>query len=198
MKKISYSLHFGIIGSINSGKQILLDYLGDLAIEFDRNNEDDNEKGYHELLIVHKRVPIKIKVHIANYLNELMHAYEKIKRLDVLIFVLNMAEKNSINDYTLDKFKNFCEYSVFQGLTILIGIRGPLKSENQISKGDLINKAKNLNMLYCFEIQDKLEDIQEIFDKILNDFIFKFQFSSQELFERATEYGKKLYLSKRF
>ncbi len=100
------------------------------------------------------------------------------------------------NKENLDKLRNLIE---FKGVSVLIGINTdqiyekPINPNHfRISKTNLINKAKELNVIYCFEIQYKYKDLSEFYDKVLNDFVYKFQFKSPELFEQARNYGKEL------
>ena len=52
--------------------------------------------------------------------------------------------------------------------------------------------AKYLNLIYCYEISNKNEDVSEIYKKIFKDFLFRFQFTRPDLYEQARSYGKTL------
>lgn len=193
MKKISYSLRIGLIGSNNSGKELLLNYLEDTAIE--KNHSDDK----FEVLLIHKGIPFKIKVFPAENLIEVISEQSiNFGKLDVLIIILNLNDLNSIKEYEKEAFEEFRQFFLFQGLSILAGmdvkqiLKGSPSNNLRISRFNLIKKAKELNILYCFEIHNKERDISEIYNKLLNDFIFKFQYSTPELFEQAKIYGRKL------
>ncbi len=193
MKKISYSLRIGLIGSRNSGKELLLNYLDDIAIE--KNHSDDK----FEVLLIHKGIPFKIKVFPSENLIEVISEQSiNFAKLDVLIIILNLNDLNSIKEYEKEAFEEFRHFFLFQGLSILAGmdveqiLKGSPSNNLRISRFNLIKKAKELNILYCFEIYNKERDISEIYNKLLNDFIFKFQYSTPELFEQAKIYGREL------
>ncbi|MFX1322372.1 MAG: hypothetical protein ACFFAQ_12090 [Promethearchaeota archaeon] len=193
MKKISYSLRIGLIGSRNSGKELLLNYLDDIAIE--KNHSDEK----FEVLLVHKGIPFKINVFLAENLIEVISEQSiNFGKLDVLIIILNLNDLNSIKEFEKEIFEEFRQFFLFQGLSILAGmdveqiLKGSSSNNVRISRFNLIKKAKELNILYCFEIHNKERDISEIYNKLLNDFIFKFQYSTPELFEQAKIYGREL------
>ena len=193
MKKIRYSLRIGLIGSRNSGKELLLNYLDDIAIE--KNHSDEK----FEVLLVHKGIPFKINVFLAENLIEVISEQSiNFGKLDVLIIILNLNDLNSIKEFEKEIFEEFRQFFLFQGLSILAGmdveqiLKGSPSNNVRISRFNLIKKAKELNILYCFEIHNKERDISEIYNKLLNDFIFKFQYSTPELFEQAKIYGREL------
>ena len=66
-----------------------------------------------------------------------------------------------------------------------------------IWNADIINKAKELNILYTFEITNKSTDLSELFNKILDDFIYKIRIKTPELFDQARNYGKELSIKKK-
>jgi hypothetical protein len=199
LKKISYTLNLGLVGSYksgeDSGKGIFIDFLKDKAVEY---NLDD----YHEFLIIFNQIPIRMKIFPVEDFNELILNYDKIKKLDIIVLTLNMHEFNSINEYEKQSFEEFEKYYKFRGSSILVGIdvekiyRSTSKN-SRISYFNLIKKAKELNILYCFEIQNKNRDLSELYNRVLDDFIFKFQFSSPELFNQAKSYGKELSIKKK-
>ena len=94
--------------------------------------------------------------------------------------------------------EEFNEALSFQGLSMLVGMNVDKinnttpSSSLKISRFHLEKLTKDLNLIYCFEIYNNREDITEIFNKILDDFIFRFQYSSPDLFEKAKSYGKLL------
>ncbi len=206
MKKISYSLHLGIVGSKSSengsGREIFLDYLKNKTIDDKISEPNENDKSLFNYFIVYKQIPIKIKVFFAETLNEFIFNHEKIKKLDILILALNLYDLNSINEFTKENFDEFKDNFSFWGLTFLVGIdiiqifRKPVLADSlRINKIDLIKKAKELDFLYGYEIKDKDEDLIDFYDNIFNDFLVKFQISSPELYHLAKLYGE--YLKKR-
>ena len=203
MKKISYSLHLGIVGSKNSengsGREIFLDYLKNKTIDDKISETNENDKSLFNYFIVYKQIPIKIKVFSAENLNEFILNHEKIKKLDILILALNLYDLNSINEFNKENFDEFKDIFSFWGLSFLVGIdvnqifrKTILEDSWRINKIELIEKAKELDFLYCYEIKDKDKDLIDFYDNIFNNFIVKFQISSPELFDQAKSYGKEL------
>jgi len=203
LKKISYSLHLGIVGSKNSengsGREIFLDYLKNKTIDDKISRTNENDKNLFNYFIVYKQIPIKIKVFLAESLNEFIFNHEKIKKLDVLILALNLYDLNSITEFTKESFDQFKDIFSFWGLSFLVGIdvnqifRKPiLEHSTRINNIDLINKAKQLDLLYCYEINVKDKDLIDFYNNIFNNFLVKFQISSPELFDQAKSYGKDL------
>ena len=75
MKKISYSLRIGIIGNRDSISEIFLEDVKSIAIE-SRFSED-----FSELFIVFKQIPIKLKIFLAESLEELIYRFDDIEKL---------------------------------------------------------------------------------------------------------------------
>lgn len=192
MKKVSYSLRIAIIGDKAFNEQIFLNNLRNVAI--DSTFSED----IPEFFIVFNYVPIKIKVFLAESLELITHDYDKIEKLDVLILTANLYNPKSMIDYDKTNIEDFIEIFSFSGLSILAGmdvekIIGKSRSNKlKISRYKLKNIARELNLIYCFEIYDKQNDITEIYDKVFSDFYIKFQYSNPELFEQAKIYGKEL------
>ncbi len=152
----------------------------------------------YELLIVFKEIPIKIRIYIAEKLENLIYNFEKIQKLDVILITLNLYEPASLKAITKGLLKEFNEIFSFQGLSILVGMDNETlfnrsRSKNfKISRYQLEKITKDLKLIYCFEIINKNSDVNEIYNTILDDFKIRFQYSTPELFEAARDYGKKL------
>ena len=189
MKKISYSLRIGIVGSKDTKKEIFLDNIKETAIE------SKSFEAYFEFFLVFKQIPIKIKIFLAEDIDQLIYNYNRIKKLDVLILAMNLNESNSVHDYNEESMNEFNEIFSFQGISILVGMdisqifKTPPLNNLRISRYNLKKKTKELDLIYCFEIYNKAEDITEIYNKILDDFIFRFQYSNPELYAQAQKYG---------
>lgn len=189
MKKISYGLRFGLIGTKNSGKEILVNYLEKQAIEISHFKVNGMEEGCEEYFIVFKQIPIKIKAYLANSLKDFIYNVEKINSLDAIMLVLTINDVISNEQYKSEDFKDFCKDFSFEGVSVLAAMNIGSSSTPQLKREDLITKAKELNVIYCFEIRNNDDDLKEFYEKIFNDFIFKFQYSSSELFDKAKKYG---------
>ena len=192
MRKITYSLRIGIVGSKEITKKIFLDRLSMSSI--DKNLSDDNL----EFLIIYQQIPIKIKIFLAVRLEDLIYNFNMIEKLDVLILTLNLYEPDSINYYNKSLIQEFSEALSFQGLSVLVGMNieqifnKTLSKNLKISRFHLEKLTKDLGLIYCFEVYNNNQDITEIYNKIFNDFIFRFQYSNPDLFEKAKIYGKHL------
>ena len=198
MKKISYSLHLGLIGSETSGKEIFIEFLKEKGYEY---NDSDNS-GFHEVLLIFDQIPIKMKIFSMEDLDALVLNYEKIKKLDMIILAMSIYEIDSIKEINKELFENFEKDYSFQGSSVLAGIdvESVTSSNSQnvrISQSDIINKAKELNIVYTFEITNKSTDLSELFNKILDDFIYKIRIKTPELFDQARNYGKELSIKKK-
>jgi len=192
VKKVTYGVRIGIIGSLNSGREILTEYLKRTALNVILTNEDGTPKDLQEFLVIYKDIPIKIRVYEGKNIGQATYDYDKLENLDVLIFTLNLYDFNSLKTFNKGELDELSDYIMFQGISILDGIQKDFSSQYRISEVELIHKAKELDNLYCFAIEDDNGDLKEFYDKVLNDFIFKFQFSSPELFEHAKVYGAEL------
>ncbi|MHA1291554.1 MAG: hypothetical protein ACTSQJ_02670 [Promethearchaeota archaeon] len=186
MKKIIYSLNIGLIGSLNSGKEILFDYLEDNAIKSERLEDK------LEFIFIYKEIPIKIRFYPAKNLNEALDKWNNINILDVLILTLNLHNLNSLEIYNSRILDKLCEKLSFKGLSVLVGIQKDYSKIYRISKVELVKKAKDLNVLYCFEIQKNDKEILQFFSIIFEDFLFKFKYFNPEIFKLAKVYGYEL------
>ena len=182
-------MRFGLVGSNDSGKEILLNYLEKHAIEKNHFNSNRKEAEHDEYFVVVKQIPIKIKAFLANSLGDFINSVEKINFLDAIILTLNIKNDNLLEQYKQEEFKEFCKILSFEGFSVLTAINIGSSPPPRINRDDLINISKELNLLYCFEITNDKEDLLEFYEKIFNDFIFKFQYSSSELFDKAKKYG---------
>ena len=203
MRKISYSLNLGVIGfkdsEKKSGRELIIDFLKTKAIEDNLSNVDGFAEDYLEFFIVFKQIPIKVRAFLADNFPQIISNYKKIKKIDVLILALNIYDLNAIDALKKEEFDVFREIFSFWGTSILVGIdvnrifRIPPPPQGfRLSKDRLIKKAKELDILYTFEIKYKYKDLKEFSEKILNDYIIKIEHRSPEFFESAKLYGNEL------
>ncbi len=192
MKKIKFSLNLGIIGVDGSGIDFLIDYLKQSTLKNDKNEK------LNEFLIIYNDIPVKIKVFNGKDFNHFNERYENIRRIDAIIVMIDIYNLNSFNEDLFKGFEEFNTLYMFKGVSILAGIdkffieNGVVSDKLRISRINLIQKTKDLDFLYCFEIQNKNNDILEIFDKLINNFMIKVRNINAELLERAKTYGKEL------
>jgi hypothetical protein len=192
LKKVSLSINMVIIGGEDSGRELFQQYLDRIALRVDHNNK------IREYLLLHEKLPFKIKLYIAESFDQMKSQYPKLKTLDSLIISINIYDTQSIDRYTPAIIKNFFQQYKFQGLTMLVALdsyyieKGVPSEYFRISRLNLRKKTNQLNFIYCYEIQNKNGDIKEALEKILDDTLLKFQTSSPELLEYAKKYGLKL------
>ncbi|MFX0083297.1 MAG: hypothetical protein ACFE94_16245 [Candidatus Hodarchaeota archaeon] len=192
MKKISYNLRIGIVGNKDYNKEIFLDNLRDFAIDTKISEE------FSECFIIFKGIPIKLKIFLAINLEEVINNYDKIEKLDVIILTLDLFDTKSIYQYYKNMIEEFNEIFYFQGISILVGIdishifERKVSNIVRVSRYSLEDMTKYLNIIYCYEIYNKKGDVRKIYRKIFDDFIFRFRYSSQGLFEKARLYGETL------
>ncbi|MFW9902149.1 MAG: hypothetical protein ACFFDY_12865 [Candidatus Thorarchaeota archaeon] len=192
MKKISYTLRIGIIGKKKTIEPVFFERLKITAIKSKISDED------YEFLVVFKQIPIKIKIFIAEKIEELIFNFNKIKKLDVIILPINLNEPASLQTITKQLVDEFNELFSFQGLSILVGVdfenifNRSTSAKFRISRYQLEKITKDLNLIYCFEIINNNSDINEIYNTIFTEFMIRFQYSNPELFDVAKDYGKKL------
>ncbi len=160
--------------------------------------ETKSSKESFGFLIVFRQIPIKIKLFITESLESIIDNYEYIEKLDVIILTLNLYDRNSLNAINKHLVEEFYETFLFQGISVLVGMdiehlfnKSPSK-KYKISRFKLEKITQDLNFIYCFELFNKMRDINEIYNTLFNDFILRFQYSNPELFETAKEYGKEL------
>ncbi|MFX1389149.1 MAG: hypothetical protein ACFE9Z_03690 [Promethearchaeota archaeon] len=192
MKEIRYGLRIGFIGEKGLIREIFLEKLSKFALESEFSDED------YIFKILFKQIPIKIKVFIAETFENLLYKVNKIKKLDIIIITVNLHKIESLNNLNRKLIDDFNSQFLFNGLSVLVGMdleqifQKILSKKYKISRFQLEKIAKDLNLIYCYEVFNKNKDIDEIFDKLLNDFIIRFQYSNRDLFEKAKEYGKRL------
>lgn len=192
MKKISYNLRIGIVGNKNYHEEVFLDNIKDFAIAFNIMSP------YSDFFLIYKQIPIKVKIFSAETLEEVINNFDEIEKLDVIILTVNLTDINSINQYFKNIMEEFNELYYFQGISILVCIdiaqifKEKILKDIRVSRYSLKDMASYLNLIYCYEIYNITGDVIEIYKKIFDDFVFRFSYSSPELFEQAKNYGNSL------
>jgi hypothetical protein len=103
-----------------------------------------------------------------------------------------MESRENFNKLSRQKLIEINEIFLNDLNFLLIGVNSNSISNSKISDNLLIEKAKKINAIYCFKVNLDESDIIDILETILKDFIFKYKFTSPELFEKAKSYGKLL------
>ena len=182
----------GIVGNKKYNEAIFLESIRTLARKIEASND------FTEIFLIFEEIPIKIKIFLTECLEEVIDNYRKIQDLNIIIFTVDLFDIRSIEPYDLDLIEKFNEIYLFQGISILIGLdiaqifKNKISKKFKVSRFSLENKAKDLNLTYCYEIYNKTEDIIGMYNKIFNDFLFRFRYSSPELYKQARTYGKEL------
>ncbi|MHA1671839.1 MAG: hypothetical protein ACTSV5_14895 [Promethearchaeota archaeon] len=192
MKKINYKLHLGVIGEVDTGKNLILEFLSHLAISHSSSSINN------EFQIIHNSIPLKVKIFQGETIKDFIDTYNSIEHLDGIIQILDLYDPHSITQILPDNFFEFYNSYNFQGSKILAAvdmnlINGKTYEERlRISRLSLVRKTQELNFIYCFEITNQQSDFTELFDKIFDEAILKFKLSNPELYEQALNYGNML------
>lgn len=192
MKKVRFSVNLAIMGREDSCKELFQQHFYQIALDYCQNND------IHEYFVIHQEIPFKIRLIVVESLDQLIRETSKLKNLDALIICINIYNTQSINQYTPHSLNQFTQQYNFQVLTVFVGVdsyyieKGVPSEYFRISRLNLIKKTNELNFIYCFEIQNKSEDIEAILEQILNDILLRFQTSSPESLVRAKSYGQEL------
>lgn len=200
MKKITYSINFAFIGSNTSSneleKEIFIEYLKKIAIENNVKEINNIHESPLEFLIIFREIPIKIRVFLYKSFENFKFNNEKITNIDVIVFIFNIFDSNSMNSFNNESFEELKKnLTIKNRISVLAGIdleKNNYAERDRISRNQMIEKSKELDVLYTYEIKNDNEDISQFFEKILDDFILKFYYSSPELFDLAKLYGKEL------
>jgi len=190
LKDFHFSLNLGLIGTDDSRIDIILDYLKE------KTKLSSSEDSISEFQFIYEKVPLKMKIYQFKHFEDLTDDIRQLKKLDAIIVVVNLYNDQAISKLTLNKYKEFCDNFMFNGIAALVGIdpylieqKNPPASRN-INEFVLIQKTKELKFHYCFKIQNSQKDIADIFNKILNYVNLKLEFINPEMFERVKTNGK--------
>ena len=190
MKEFSYTINLGLVGTEDSKKKIFLDYLKQIALKF------DSKDLIWKFFFLFEGIPIKLKAILAESFEDLISKKIPFKRFDAIMIAANIYNDKSINNINIENYTKFSQRFLFDGISVLFGIDTFLilkkkpPNERRINEFSLIQKTRELELLYCFKIQNLQRDVKDVFDKILNDIYFKLEFLNPELFERAKVYGR--------
>ena len=163
LKDIIYSINLGLIGTEYSRLEIFIDYLKEIALNY------TSENLIYEFYLQYEGILINLRVVMADKFEDLIQRSENFKHFDVIIIAVNIYDKDSISNYTIQNYTVFRNYFFFNGISVLVGVdtflifqKEPPNKRN-ITEINLIQKTKELEFLYCFKIQDLNKDTSEIF-----------------------------------
>lgn len=186
MKEFSYSINIGIIGTKDSNKEIFNEFLHDIALKREKHDT------ITEFFLVYSNVPIKIKTHFYDDIKDFRLKKKIDQKFDVIIIILNLFNTESFDQLEINEFNKIFN---FTGISVLIGINkyiinpDSLLPDQKINEFSLIRKTRELNIHYCFKIQNDPKDVLEIFNQIMKDILYKFKTLNPELYEQALLYG---------
>ena len=167
-----------------------------MAIENNVREKNNINESPLEFLIIFREIPIKIRLFLYKSFENIKFNNEKITNIDVIVFIFNILDFNSLQSFNLESFEEFKKNISFTSrISVLAGIdleKNNYAESDRISRNQMIEKSKELDVLYTYEIRKNEEDISQFFEKILDDFVLKFYYSSPELFDLAKLYGKEL------
>jgi len=192
LKEFSYTINLALVGTEDSKKRIFLDYLEQIALKF------ASEDLIWKFFFLFEGIPINLKAILAESFEDLISKRFPFKRFDAIIIAANIYNEKSINNINIENYTKFSQRFLFDGISVLAGIdpflilKKKTPNERRINEFSLIQKTRELELLYCFKIQNLQRDVKEVFDKILKDIHFKLEFLNPELFDRAKAYGRNL------
>ncbi|MBD3193701.1 MAG: hypothetical protein GF317_01500 [Candidatus Lokiarchaeota archaeon] len=190
MKRISFNLRIGVIGAFKGEKEEFLSYIKKDSVQTETLDEDGLDGQLQQFLILYKSIPIKLRIYFFKNYSEIIENTNISKPFDVIIQFAHISEDLVLNNQ--NPLEELDRYTSGDISYILVGRELNNLDKAIINRTSLVHYAKKLGFLYCFLIQNRESDYQEIFNKFLDDLIFKFQYSSPEIFERAKKYGESL------
>jgi hypothetical protein len=148
LKDFHFSLNLGLIGTDDSRIDIILDYLKE------KTKLSSSEDSISEFQFIYEKVPLKMKIYQFKHFEDLTDDIRQLKKLDAIIVVVNLYNDQAISKLTLNKYKEFCDNFMFNGIAALVGIdpylieqKNPPASRN-INEFVLIQKTKELKFHY--------------------------------------------------
>jgi hypothetical protein len=190
LKEFSYSVNIGIIGTKDSNKEIFNSFLQNIALKC------ESEDTFTEFSLVYRDIPITIKTYLFENLKDSKLKKRKDQKFDVIIIMLNLYNIESFDELIINEFVEFSREFKFTGISVLTGInKYVIQPDNllpgqKINEFSLIRKTRELNIHYCFKIQNDPKDVLEIFNQIMKDILYKFKTLNPELYEQALKFGE--------
>ena len=154
----------------------------------------------YEKSLIYKKFPIKLRTWIIDNFSVISEIHKVIQDINALFLLFDLNDKNSLDFLQKEDLVKVLSIFEFSESIVLIGINYDNTFITQIDRMEVINKSLDLNVLYCFKVNLKnIEDLDEIFNKLIEDHILKMEFTSAELSKKAIindsfidfkEYGK--------
>ena len=189
LKEFIYSIKIGIIGNLDSNKEIINDFLQDFSIKTQKKDK------FSEFYLTFDGIPLKFKTftykNIKNFKLDLINS----QNFDVLIIFVNLYNQDAFFELKINELKDIWTHVRIPGISIMVGFNKYTSHPNDLLPGQkidefsLVQKSRELDFQYCFKIQNNQEDLKEIIDTISKDMNTKFQLLDPELFEQARIQG---------
>ena len=143
----------------------------------------------YEKSLRYNNIPLIIKIWIINTFSNMLEMYDIIQKINSLLLIFDIHDIDSFKFLKKEDFNKIINVFEFSESIIMIGINYGNSTGIQIDREQIIKKSLDLNILYCFEADLKnYDDLNEIFKKIIKDYVFKIQLTSPDLFEKVKTY----------
>jgi len=154
--------------------------------------EGEYDNGYtknfleYEKSLIYNNIPLKIKIWIINTFSNILEMHNIIQEINSLLLIFDIHNIDSFKFLKKEDFNEIINVFEFSESIIMVGINYGNSTGIQIDRDQIIKKSLNLNILYCFEADLKnFDDLNEIFNKIIKDYVFKIKITSPDLFEKV-------------
>lgn len=140
----------------------------------------------YEKSLRYNNIPLIIKIWIINTFSNMLEMYDIIQEINSLLLIFDLHDIDSFKFLKKEDFNEIINVFEFSESIIMVGINYGNSTGIQIDRDQIIKKSLNLNILYCFEADLKnFADLNEIFNKIIKDYVFKIKLTSPDLFEKV-------------
>jgi len=186
LKEIPSLIKILLIGS-NSHKSAQFLRAYDFKL-IEKTNVDEGMLDFpeYEKSLTYKKFLIKLRIWIIDNFSIISETYNIIQDINALFLLFDLNDKNSLEFLKKEDLEKVLSIFEFSESIILIGINYDNTYITQIDRVEVINKSLDLNVLYCFKVNLKnIEDLDEIFNKLIEDHVLKMEFTSAELSNKA-------------
>ena len=197
LKKIVYSLSFGIIGLKDYTKKLIKNLIKIDTEGFDSDKSLRTKNDFFKFSLMFKDVLFKIEILLFNKIKNLLNSNNNNNnnlphKLDTILLMINVNKLKNIKKYKRKHIQKINQLLPKKGTYVLIGVNQENTKISDEIVEKLIERSKKLNILYCFLLEDEEKDMKNIFRKLLEDYVFNFKYSKPELFELAKNYSKEI------
>jgi len=186
LKKNPSTIKVLLIGS-NYEKSIhFLRTYGFKLTEGEFDNRDTKNFLEYEKSLIYNNISLIIKIWIINTFSNILEMRDLIQEINSLLLIFDIHDIDSFKFLKKEDFDKVINVFEFSESIIMVGINYGNSTGIQIDRDQIIKKSLDLNILYCFEADLKnFDDLNEIFNKIIKDYVFKMKLTSPKLFEKT-------------